>query len=136
MAVSPAHEPAGNEYLLVERHDHECAAIVRVSGEIDLFNHLQLRAAVFDACEAVEPPKPVVLDLTGIQFIASVGLSELLMCHQHTSARQTPLRVVADAPKVLRPLEVTGLLRLLEVYPCLDAALGQPAAPGTSRAAR
>jgi anti-sigma B factor antagonist len=123
MAFSPAREPAGDEYLHLELRRHETAAVVRVAGEIDLSNHLRLRAAVLDACEAVEPPKPVVLDLTGVEFIASVGLSELLVCHRHASGRQTPLRVVADASRVLRPIEVAGLLRLLDVYRCLDEAL-------------
>lgn len=132
MAASPAMEPTGNEQLRVERQVHECGAVVRVAGEIDLYNHLQLRAGVFDACEAVEPPAPVVLDLTGVAFIASVGLSELLLCHEQASARRTPLRVVASTPRVLRPIEVTGLLRVLDVYPCLDAALGKPVVDGST----
>lgn len=132
MAASPAIEPTGNEQLHVERQVHDCGAVVRVTGEIDLYNHLQLRAVVFDACEAVEPPAPVVLDLTRVAFIASVGLSELLVCHEHASARQTALRVVASSPRVLRPIEVTGLLRVLDVYPSVDAAIGTPVVDGST----
>lgn len=123
MAAFPTCSPAGDQLLRLEREIHQLGVIVRVAGEIDLSSHLELRAEVFEACNAVRPPSAVVLDLTEVEFLASVGLTELLLCHERASAGRTPLRVVANGRMVLRPLEVTGLSGLLDLYPNVDEAL-------------
>lgn len=123
MAAFPACSPAGDQLLRLRREIHRLGMIVRVAGEIDLLSHLELRAEVFDAFDAVRPPTPVVLDLTEVEFLASVGLTELLLCHERASIARTPLRVVASDRRVLRPIEVTGLSGLLDIYPNVDEAL-------------
>lgn len=122
MATSPTCRP-DDQVLQLERVEHRSGIVVRIRGEIDLSNHMKLREGLFEACEMVQPPSPVVLDLSEVEFLASVGLSELLLCHERAMARRTPLRVVAAERRVLRPMEVTGLDRLLDLYPSLDEAL-------------
>lgn len=123
MATSSTTRPAGDQLLRVQREMHRSAVIVRVTGEIDLSSHLALRAELFDACDAAQPPARVVLDLTGVEFLASVGLTELLVCHELAKSRGTPLRVVASGHRVLRPIEVSGVGQLLDIYPDVDEAL-------------
>jgi anti-sigma B factor antagonist len=123
MTTTPTCKPGGAQLLHLQRDTYPLGVVIRVFGEIDLSSHLRLRTELFDACESVEPPAPVVLDLTGVEFLASVGLSELLLCNERAIARGTPLRVVASERHVLRPIEVTGLDRLLSVHPNVDAAL-------------
>src|SRR5215207_1654788 len=86
MAAFPTCRPAGDQLLRLRREVHQLGVIIRVAGEIDLSSHLELRTEVFDACNAVRPPSPVVLDLTEVEFLASVGLTELLLCHERAIA--------------------------------------------------
>jgi anti-sigma B factor antagonist len=123
VAISPSYRPAGGQPLLLQRQTHRFAVIVRVGGEIDLATHMDLRTVLLEACEAAEPPSPVVLDLSEVDFLASVGLAELLRCHHWANRRCTPLRVVASQRRVLRPIQITGLDRTLDIYPSVEAAL-------------
>lgn len=123
MATSPTCKPAGESTLGLRRETHRLGMIVRVAGEIDLNSHLDLRSELLDACTAVSPPAQLVVDLTGVEFLSSVGLSELLTAHELASSQRTPMRLVVTQRLVLRPIQVTGLDRKLDIYPSVEEAL-------------
>jgi anti-sigma B factor antagonist len=103
------------------------AVIVRLVGEIDLVSLRPMRAALTAALADAAAPHPVVLDLTGVGFLASAGLAELAAVDQRAADQQTPLRIVATGRAVLRPLEVTGMAAALDIRPDITAALAPPA---------
>jgi anti-sigma B factor antagonist len=85
-------------------------AIVTASGEIDLSNVGDLRAAVTDACDDCDRLR---LDLSGIEFIDSTGLGGLLELRSTLRSRSVTLEIVAGDGPVRQAVEITGLGELL-----------------------
>lgn len=100
---------------LQARHDGRFQ-ILSVRGEVDMASVPRLQAALE---EAQRGGKTLVVDLTEVGFLDSAGLSTLL-----TVSKSAPhqLRVVA-AGEIVRPIELTGLDKLLAVYDTLAAAV-------------
>lgn len=109
--------------LQVQREVHALSVIVRVAGEIDQDTVAVLRQELRVALAIATPPFPVVVDLSGVTFLGSSGLDELLEHHRAARAARTPLRIVAAHRKVVRPLTVSGLDQVLEPYPDVERAL-------------
>jgi len=123
-SAEPAGGPAGEPDVTVDVEHHGDDVVLHVQGELDLHTTPTLTGAVEAAMRA--EPSVMVIDLSGVGFIASRGLEALIVAHQ--SAGETLVRVVATSRATVRPLEVTGLRASLNVYDSLTAAL---AADGT-----
>jgi anti-sigma B factor antagonist len=67
-------------------------------------------------------PRLFVLDLRGVEFFGTTGLG-LLVEARNGAEPDTLLRVVADNPIVLRPIEIAGLDRVVTVVDSLERAL-------------
>jgi len=119
-ATTPERGRRGGATLTVE--EMAGAAVLRVGGEVDLLTVPDLQVRVYEAIAATGGA--VVADLTEVQFLSSSGLTLLLGLQSDLAARGRPLRLVVGASKaVSRPLLITGLDRILELHPDLDAAL-------------
>ncbi|PXX71376.1 anti-anti-sigma factor [Nocardia tenerifensis] len=94
------------------------AAVLTVGGEVDAASAPQLQAALTTALD--QEPTVLVVDLSAVRFFGSAGLSVLLFAAEKLA--KDALRVVAS-PQVRRPIEVTGLDGLLEVFATVDEAL-------------
>jgi anti-sigma B factor antagonist len=106
--------------VTVDVEQHGTAVILHVAGELDL-----LTTPTFaEACtqELRKRPPVLVIDLTGVTFLASVGMSAIVAAHEE-GGDHTQVRVVGGTRDTLRPIRVTGLDNLLSVYPALPAAL-------------
>jgi anti-anti-sigma factor len=113
--------PPGDQFgATVDVEQRGTAVVLRVAGELDLLTTPTLT----QACDAAlrERPPVLVIDLTGVTFLASVGMSAIVAAHE-AAGDTTKLRVVGGTRETLRPITVTGLDSLLSVYPALDAAL-------------
>jgi anti-sigma B factor antagonist len=111
----------GNAALLkVESEKHDAAVVLRAEGEVDSYTVELLRDKLSEAFGA---GLPVVLDLSGVEFFASVGLSALVEYHLRGEERGTPFRLVSPRGSVLRALKATTLTETLELYLDLDSAL-------------
>ncbi|WP_405497171.1 STAS domain-containing protein [Nocardia sp. NBC_00511] len=110
-------EAASSRLLTVSSSRSGACVVVSVTGEIDITTADRLR-------EALEPTgsdqRVPVVDLSGVEFMGSVGLSVLLAL----AARAEPerVRVVVSTP-ARRPIEITGLDQVLALFDTLDAAL-------------
>ncbi|AXB48300.1 hypothetical protein A4R43_05740 [Amycolatopsis albispora] len=96
--------------------------LVVVGGEIDLLTAPRVRAAGAEVLR--ERPSRLVLDLTDVVFLASAGL-EAMVSLRDEAGEATELRVVAGGTATLRPLEITGLTEVLDVYRTREEALGR-----------
>ncbi|MGC7094769.1 STAS domain-containing protein [Amycolatopsis lurida] len=96
--------------------------LVVVGGEIDLLTAPRVREAGAEAL--AERPARLVLDLTGVVFLASAGLEAMISLHE-AAGDAAELRVVAGGTATLRPLEITGLTDVLDVYRTREEALGE-----------
>lgn len=95
-------------------------AVLRVGGDIDLATVPALEAAIDEAL--VERPTALVIDLSGVDFLASAGLQALVATHNHVS-ESARFAVVANSAATSRPIQLTGLDQIFQLYPTLDEAL-------------
>jgi anti-sigma B factor antagonist len=94
--------------------------VVAVGGEIDLSTAPAFEAAVATALN--EEPAVLVIDLSDVTFMASVGL-RILVATQEGLRKSVQVAVVADNPATSRPIQMTGLDEIISLYPTLDEAL-------------
>ena len=95
-------------------------ALVSIGGEIDLSTAPAFEAVIAEALE-VDPPA-LVVELSEVIFMASVGL-RILAATQDKVGKSIRLAVVADNMAASRPMQLTGLDKLISLYPTLDEAL-------------
>jgi anti-anti-sigma factor len=113
--------PPGDQFgVTVDAERHGAAVVLRVAGELDLLTTPTLATACTEALRT--RPPVLVLDLTAVTFLASVGMSAIVAAHE-AGGEHTRVRVVGGSRDTLRPIRVTGLDSLLSVYPQLSAAL-------------
>lgn len=94
--------------------------MVSVGGEIDLSTAPAFEAAIAGALD--DEPPVLVIELSEVSFMASVGLRILAATHEKVS-KSIQMAIVAGNPAASRPIELTGLDKVLSLYPTLDDAL-------------
>ena len=65
----------------------------------------------------------LVLDLSGITYCDSTGVSVLVHAYRRTEATGTMLALAGAAPEVFRLLSLTGLDRFFRSYDSVDTAI-------------
>jgi anti-sigma B factor antagonist len=119
----PAKDP-----LITSVSRDDGVAVLAVSGEIDLATIPAFEAAIADAL--TQRPTALIVDLSGVEFLASAGLQALVATRENlTGAAQ--FAVVADGPATSRPIQLTGLDQILSLHPTLADA--RSAVSGGSR---
>ncbi|WP_436499127.1 STAS domain-containing protein [Actinokineospora sp. HUAS TT18] len=106
--------------LQVDRDRHGSTDVLRARGEIDLGTVDVFHEALDQVM--VERPTKLVVDLTGVEFLGSCGISALATTRRRCVEQAVELRVVATNPPVLRILAVTGMDSLLAIFNSVDAA--------------
>ncbi|KDN24235.1 STAS domain-containing protein [Amycolatopsis rifamycinica] len=104
----------------VSLESRDSVVVLHVDGALDLALAPKLRRLAERAARL--RPSLLVIDLTGVTFLASAGMAELVRAHRGPAAA-APLRVVATGRITLRPLELTRLADELAIYPSLSEAL-------------
>ena len=94
--------------------------IVTVAGEIDLVTAPMLDTAVDEAIES--SPAVLILDLSAVTFLASVGLQTLVVTHDRMSPAGR-FAVVADGPATSRPIQLIKLDEMVALYPTVELAV-------------
>jgi len=112
--------------IAVHRDTTVPALVVEVTGELDTLTAPRLLDTLHEALRESCPV--VVVDLTGVGFMGSAGLAVLVEAHDHAGS-STSLRIVAPARATLRPIQITGLDAMLNLYPSRPDALTPPADP-------
>ncbi|BBZ10832.1 STAS domain-containing protein [Mycobacterium branderi] len=101
------------------------AVVVHVKGEVDSSNVggliSELGAALRQA--ATHAARRLVIDLQALTYFGSAGLNAVLDCHRQGADAGTSVRLVADNVLVTRPIEVTNLHHVLQIFPTLTDAL-------------
>lgn len=81
-------------------------AVVEVRGEVDASNTATLHDALHAALRL--PPAALIVDLAGVDFFSSSGISALMNLRRQCAAADLPLRLVAPRA-VHRVLDLVGL---------------------------
>jgi anti-anti-sigma factor len=116
-------------------------AVVTLPEHIDAANTGQLRDELLGLVN--RGPEVLIADLTGTASCDHGGAEALVRAYHRASVNGTLLKIVASSPLVRRILTVSGLDRLVSVYPSLEAALAAqrpqaapPAGPGSAGSGR
>jgi anti-sigma B factor antagonist len=122
-----AQHPFGVE--LTQTHD---SAWVHLVGELDLATAAEAEAAI---ASATTRGKRVTVDLRGLDFIDSTGISLLVRCNRRA---EEPLAIVARAGPNTRLLELCGLDHVLALLdnPETEGSPGADGYPDRRRASR
>ena len=99
------------------------STVVRLAGELDLYNAHVVREALIDA--AAEGPARLVVDLSDVKFIDSTALGVLIEARTRMSNRRAFL-LASPGLETRRALQVSGLDRHFSVHESLDEALEAP----------
>ncbi len=105
-------------------------ARVTATGAVDMVTAPELDRAI---ARAQELAPAVQLDLSGVEFLGSAGLSVLVDATRRAAGAGGRFAIVANQHVVLRAIEVTGLDKVLNVFPDPAAAvayLSEEAATG------
>jgi anti-sigma B factor antagonist len=96
-------------------------AVLSVDGEVDMVTAPHLGRAI---CEALEKSATgLVIDLTAVTFLASVGMSVLVAAQEAADAMAVRFAVVADGAVTRRPISLLRLDAVLALYSTRDDAL-------------
>lgn len=109
--------PNLDELLWVQRRVENHSVVVQAGGDLDILTAPRLSTQLDLAEAIVVPPAPVILDLTQLNFLGSAGLSVLLTHHKRCAELGSRLEIVPGGRAVTRPLEMTGLDKVLAVTP-------------------
>lgn len=100
-------------------------AVLRITGEVDVYTAPELRQQVIDLVG--NGTRHIVGDLRGVEFLDSTGLGVLVGSFKRLRVRQGSLRLVTSGGRVLQLLEITGLDRAFELCQgVLDAISADP----------
>ena len=103
------------DQLSVETAPGDGYAVVRVAGEVDALTAPELRDALLDAMRQHGPT--ILLDLADVTFMDSTGIGVLVGSERRTLLEGGRLVICRPSPQVIRPLNVLGVGRFLEIHP-------------------
>jgi anti-sigma B factor antagonist len=104
------------------------AAVVTLPVEIDISNSEQVRDELLLLLN--RGPSVLIVDMAETTFCDSAGVNALVRAHRRATANGAEIRLVVASPGVQRVLAITGVDRLISVYPTVAASLGEAAQPG------
>ena len=107
--------------LTLDVRELPSAAVVAVGGAVDMQDAERLRAALEELTGREVPI--IILDLSEMNFISSMGLGAIITAHLKTRHYQGSLRLANPQPAVHQLLETTRLTKLFNIYDDVDQAL-------------
>ncbi len=99
----------------------ERGCVVAMIGELDFHTSPLAHQALRDL--SLLPGQQLVLDLGGLTFCDSSGLTVLVAAHNRTQSLQASLALAAVSDNLARILRIVGLDQILTVYETAEAAV-------------
>ncbi|GFG62621.1 anti-sigma factor antagonist [Mycobacterium kubicae] len=118
--VEKSGDPVDRTAFEVGNYQADGAAVLAVSGEVDMLSAPQLAEAISSALAA--KPAALIVDLSKVEFLASAGMT-VLVAAQSEVVPPTRFAVVADGPATSRPIKLMGIDSVFPLYRTLDTAL-------------
>jgi anti-sigma B factor antagonist/stage II sporulation protein AA (anti-sigma F factor antagonist) len=121
--VATESQPTSDEETSLSRHEAGTAAVLTVSGEIDITTGTRLRT---DLAQELNDPRltHVIVDLTSVMLMSSTGIAVLVDANNEAQELGKSLCIVAgDNQLVCKPLRMTGVDKVLQMRADLRSAL-------------
>ncbi|KAA0017367.1 STAS domain-containing protein [Antrihabitans cavernicola] len=119
-AVSGGATPFGSQGFEIAVAWNGRIVVLSVFGSLDMVSAPQLSESILNAL--ANKPAAIIVDLTGVEFLASAGMTVLVAANEQAK-ESVPFGVVADGPAIGRPMKMVGLDKELTMYSTVDAAL-------------
>lgn len=119
-AVSGDVPPFGSQGFEIAVEWEGRIVVLSVVGSLDMVTAPQLSESILSAL--ANKPGAILVDLTGVDFLASAGMTVLVAANEQASVT-VPFGVVADGPAIGRPIKLVGLDKELTLYPDVESAL-------------
>ena len=102
----------------------ESAVIARVQVKLLDDKELRVLSRLIDEAAGDSPGTTVVIDLSRVQILPSLGLGTLVQISNKCKSRQQRLRLAAVTPQVRQVFAITKLDRVLELADSVESAVG------------
>ncbi|OEJ93377.1 STAS domain-containing protein [Streptomyces thermolilacinus] len=106
--------------LRITTHDTATGPVLAVSGELDYTSAPELRALV--AGVTLRPGQRLVLDLRGMEFCDSSGITAMIAARGHALDAGADIALAAVPPHTLRVLRLVGLDQVFTVQADAETA--------------
>lgn len=103
-------------------------AVVTLPAEIDVTNADSVRDELLSVVN--EGAVTLIADMSTTAFCDSAGVDALVRAFRRATESGGAMKLVAATPAVRRVLAITGVDRLVAVYPSVAASLAGPGGPG------
>ncbi|WP_329145563.1 STAS domain-containing protein [Streptomyces sp. NBC_01456] len=106
--------------LKITTRDAATGPVVEIFGDLDHASAAALRALI--PTIALQPGQRLVLDLSGMEFCDSSGITALLAARNRTQAAQADIALAAVPANTLRVLRLVGLDQIFPLHPDAETA--------------
>lgn len=106
--------------LVTSQRFTDTAAVIGLSGDLDLATAPELRTALL---EALTERRNIIVDMTDLRFLDSTGLGVLVRIHKKAKAQGGVVAFCAVPGNVVKILEVTCLDRVFPVHATVEDAV-------------
>jgi anti-sigma B factor antagonist len=96
--------------------------VVRLAGEADVTT--RMLGEVLSA-EAAKKPRFLLVDMSGLVFIDSAALHEIVLAHRRLRADGCRLALISPGPAVARVLQLSALDQVIPVHGSVEEAAAQ-----------
>jgi anti-anti-sigma factor len=106
--------------LKITTRDAATGPVLQIFGELDHTTATELREVI--PTITLQPGQRLVLDLDGMEFCDSSGITALIAARNHACAAQADIALAAVPANTLRVLRIVGLDQIFTIHPDSDAA--------------
>jgi len=100
----------------IERREQEGSlTVVAASGEVDAYTGPELLEALTDSLQPAGQPTWLLVDLTEVQYLDSIGLGILVQAAKEAADGGGAMAVACDTPVVLKVFDISGTRQMLGV---------------------
>jgi anti-sigma B factor antagonist len=96
-------------------------AVLRITGEADVYTAPQLRERVIDLL--ADGIRHIIADLHDVEFLDSSALAALVGSLKRIRAQDGSLVLVANTDRILRIFRITGLIRAFTLHQSIPEAI-------------
>jgi anti-sigma B factor antagonist len=110
--------------LAVERSRVDGYELLAVEGELDIATAPRMIAALNESFAGLD--RPLIVDLSSVDFMDSTGLALLMNAHRRVKRRGQGFAIVCPGGPISRVFEIADMVDSLHVFP--DQASAEKAA--------
>jgi anti-anti-sigma factor len=107
--------------LQLSERIHDRHVVVALRGELDVSTAPELRERL--SAILARDPASLILDLSGLEFMDSTGISVLVAAEQRADPRGWTFSLAGPQKLVGRVLSITSLDRYFRIFPTVEDAL-------------